>query len=280
MSDLESVYNALCQAQDCIRGETPEDITDAEAREDTINKVRDAMRTIEAMQVRAPAATPPTDPFNRKQVEAICRAVCKVEGVDPDDDVFGDGCDAQWTRYANAVADALLPEQPAATPPNEQVAEVLGQLENDHWAIGGWWGNEFCRYDDATKKVIAALRASPCFDITADTCALAEIREIIADGKYRGEYLIGMIDGIAKRGTTRSVPPLSLLKNLYDEVNALGGRSDQDNSYDQGIVDTVANVLGIVERAQAALSRDTADMRPQDILNAHDKLIATIKGET
>lgn len=43
----------------------------------------------------------------RALVEAICRAVCKVEGVDPDDDVFGDSCDAQWTRYADAVAEAL-----------------------------------------------------------------------------------------------------------------------------------------------------------------------------
>jgi hypothetical protein len=47
---LRLVYDALVQAQDCIRGETPEDVTDAEAREDTINKVRDAMRAIEAMQ--------------------------------------------------------------------------------------------------------------------------------------------------------------------------------------------------------------------------------------
>ena len=47
------------------------------------------------------------DPFNRKQVEALCRAVCKVEGVDPDDDTFGDGCDPAWTRYADAVAEVL-----------------------------------------------------------------------------------------------------------------------------------------------------------------------------
>ncbi len=53
-----------------------------------------------------------SDPFNRKQVEAVCRAVCKVEGLDPDDDTFGDGCDPVWTRYADAVAAVL----PAPTP--------------------------------------------------------------------------------------------------------------------------------------------------------------------
>lgn len=49
VSVLESVYGALAQAQDCIRGETPEDISDEEAREDTLNKVREAMRALEAM---------------------------------------------------------------------------------------------------------------------------------------------------------------------------------------------------------------------------------------
>ncbi len=45
--DLNSVYAALCQAQDCINGETPEDITVAEAKEETISKLREAMRTVE-----------------------------------------------------------------------------------------------------------------------------------------------------------------------------------------------------------------------------------------
>ena len=51
-ADLESIYAALSQAQDCIRGETPEDISDEAAREDTIDKVRDAMRLIEHMQAQ------------------------------------------------------------------------------------------------------------------------------------------------------------------------------------------------------------------------------------
>jgi hypothetical protein len=55
---LQSVYDALTQAQDCIIGETPEGISDEEAREDTISKVRDAMRAIEAMQSAAHAQAP------------------------------------------------------------------------------------------------------------------------------------------------------------------------------------------------------------------------------
>jgi hypothetical protein len=47
---------------------------------------------------------------------------------------------------------------------------------------------------------------------------------------------------------------MSTAKNLdqvWQEINALGGSSEQNNSYDQGIVDTVAKALEIVERAQA-----------------------------
>jgi hypothetical protein len=46
------------------------------------------------------------------------------------------------------------------------------------------------------------------------------------------------------------------LQSIHDAVNTLGGRPDQDNSYDQGIVDTVAKTLEIIEKAQAALPPD------------------------
>jgi hypothetical protein len=62
------------------------------------------------------------------------------------------------------------------------------------------------------------------------------------------------------------------LQEIYDAVNALGGRSDQDNSYDQGIVDTVSKVLEIIETkrevrdAQFAVMhqalKDIADLKP------------------
>jgi hypothetical protein len=50
---LAQIEQALEQAQDCIRGETPEDISDADAREDTISKVREAMRNVEALRAAA-----------------------------------------------------------------------------------------------------------------------------------------------------------------------------------------------------------------------------------
>jgi hypothetical protein len=34
----------------------------------------------------------------------------------------------------------------------------------------------------------------------ADSAALAEIRQLLAEGKFTGNYLIGMIEGIAKHG--------------------------------------------------------------------------------
>jgi hypothetical protein len=47
---LELIYNALSQAQDCITDEPPEGMTYQEARRDTVDKIREAMRTVEAMQ--------------------------------------------------------------------------------------------------------------------------------------------------------------------------------------------------------------------------------------
>lgn len=47
-NSLKQAETALMQAQDCIRRETPEDMTVAEADEDTIGKIREALRSIEA----------------------------------------------------------------------------------------------------------------------------------------------------------------------------------------------------------------------------------------
>jgi chromosome segregation ATPase len=46
---LNQAELALDQAQDCINAETPEDITFGEAEDDTISKIREAMRTIAAV---------------------------------------------------------------------------------------------------------------------------------------------------------------------------------------------------------------------------------------
>jgi len=50
VEQLELIYSALSQAQDCINDEPPEGMTYQEARRDTVDKVREAMRTVEAMQ--------------------------------------------------------------------------------------------------------------------------------------------------------------------------------------------------------------------------------------
>lgn len=81
-SQLRQVYDALCQAQDCIRGETPEDVTDAEAREDTISKVREAMRTVEGMRG---AAQPSRDTVLDEGIDFALEQLCQFLGVDPTD---------------------------------------------------------------------------------------------------------------------------------------------------------------------------------------------------
>jgi Lar family restriction alleviation protein len=58
VEQLELIYNALSQAQDCITDEPPEGMTYQEARRDTVDKVREAMRTVEAMQSPGPAQQP------------------------------------------------------------------------------------------------------------------------------------------------------------------------------------------------------------------------------
>jgi hypothetical protein len=52
------------------------------------------------------------DPFKRDQVEAICRAICAVEGIYPDESPFDTdiGSGPNWTRYADAVASVICGE--------------------------------------------------------------------------------------------------------------------------------------------------------------------------
>lgn len=64
---LGKIDDALSQAQDCLRGETPEDMTDEEARTDTINKVREAMRITDQLRSTQPAAS--ADEIERLQTE-------------------------------------------------------------------------------------------------------------------------------------------------------------------------------------------------------------------
>ncbi|MBN8955001.1 MAG: Lar family restriction alleviation protein [Rhizobiales bacterium] len=67
---------------------------------------------------RREALTAPSQPASANDVslvERICRSVCDVEGIDPDEpimDFISGACievptDPRWTRYAQAVCDAL-----------------------------------------------------------------------------------------------------------------------------------------------------------------------------
>lgn len=48
---LKSAEGALEQAQDCINGETPEDMSHEEAREHTVARIREALRLLAALDV-------------------------------------------------------------------------------------------------------------------------------------------------------------------------------------------------------------------------------------
>lgn len=76
---LDAIYDALVQAQACIRGETPEDITDQEAREDTINKVRDAMRTIEDGKATMTRSSPET-PLDSETIQILLDLLNPLHG--------------------------------------------------------------------------------------------------------------------------------------------------------------------------------------------------------
>lgn len=143
-------------------------------------------------------AQPAPESFNRKQVEAICRAVCKVEGLDPDDDTFGDGCDLAWTRYADAVAGALAAQPPAAPveterktftiPPGyEAVRDSEGRATGEvrpqssaETARLDWQTASQADCSDALYQIGGALRRIGRFD-------LAQSADKIAEELYYGE---------------------------------------------------------------------------------------------
>jgi len=74
----------------------------------------------------------------------------------------------------------------------------------------------------------------------------AEKREIIAD-----EAAAVILARFAAALRSRVEELTKALETVWEEVNALGGSQYQDNSYDQGVVDTVAKALEIIERAKA-----------------------------
>lgn len=78
---LNQIEKALEQAQDCIKGETPEDVTHEEARIDTIDKVRDAMHAVDALRRHQPneRLTPyAVIALNDARAELQKRDVCEI----------------------------------------------------------------------------------------------------------------------------------------------------------------------------------------------------------
>lgn len=126
--ELQAVYDALAQAQDCIRGETPEDISDEEAREDTINKVRDAMRAVEAMQSRpiaqgsvgpGPIERMVTDAMETARLEAIEECV-QIADSETDSWIKGDATTAVGQAFQRACRQVALKIRALAVPSAER----------------------------------------------------------------------------------------------------------------------------------------------------------------
>lgn len=56
-------------------------------------------------------------------------------------------------------------------------------------------------------ELLAAAHALRHCESTSDSAALAEIRQLIAEGEFSGDVLLGMVKGIAERGPTRPAVP-------------------------------------------------------------------------
>ena len=166
---LEAVYNALVQAQDCIRGETPEDISDEEAREDTISKVRDAMRAIESMQSRSSAGIEDR-PIRQIDLGSISRYEEHTgESFEPDDEalIFLNDDNEQTCHVegpnAKAMAAQIVAAVRSSTP--AQPSRVTGCVNQVEEAACLIWA-ELCpgmvmgdadlpHYEAAAKAVLA-----------------------------------------------------------------------------------------------------------------------------
>lgn len=107
---LARIELALEQAQSCIKGETPEDVTFGEAEDDTFSKIRDALGDVATL--RRLAAKPDDEVASRPEDIAI--ALCLVDGRNPDDEApLGEMCDGDnmpvpWWMVYTEYAEALL----------------------------------------------------------------------------------------------------------------------------------------------------------------------------
>lgn len=113
----------------------------------------------------------------------------------------------------------------------KDIAEAQGALsapprDDDPVAIGP---------DDCAEHMLLQARASAKEQWT--NIYAAQLQHFAGAG-----YDVRAVPATAPRATAPGG-----LDQAWEKINALGGRSDQDNSYDQGLVDTVAKVLEIIE---------------------------------
>ena len=120
--ELEGALHGAFMAM-CAQRDSP----DTEVFQDAI----DALGTA-ALSSREARPIDADDPFNRKQVEAVCRAVCNVEGVDPNDTEWTG--ESPWTRYADAVAEAIRGTSTVLARPMD-VTALIAELRNEKESI-------------------------------------------------------------------------------------------------------------------------------------------------
>lgn len=138
---LDRIEAALEQAQDCIRGETPEDISDEEAREDTISKIRAALfDDIPALRASASGdaqgCVKPTAWMSREHVEAYRAGTPGgIAWASPEQTEFYDtalyAAPAQgWRQYGMGALAKYLYENCALDP--DRAGEIAAEILSDY----------------------------------------------------------------------------------------------------------------------------------------------------
>ncbi|MDB5606697.1 MAG: hypothetical protein JWP25_3597 [Bradyrhizobium sp.] len=113
---LARIELALTQAQSCIKGETPEDITFGEAEDDTFSKIRDALDDMQTL--RRLAAKPADEGLALQAVRADERIACwKIAEKERDALKNADPKKAAWL-VAFDIANAIKRRDSTPQEPN------------------------------------------------------------------------------------------------------------------------------------------------------------------
>ncbi|WP_375413057.1 hypothetical protein [uncultured Bradyrhizobium sp.] len=97
---LARIELALEQARDCIKGETPEDITPGEAEDDTFSKIREALEDVAALRR---LAAKPTDEGVREPTEAMLNAARDWAVVEYGRGIGNDAARGCWQAMFDAA---------------------------------------------------------------------------------------------------------------------------------------------------------------------------------